>query len=139
MSPSDIFADYNESTNDTPCDLARSNFDLAEHAFSSSIDPLGNYTSYHSSQFRPTGANDAQVSDPDIDKALDDVKNNVDFSVVKDAMGTFQDLYVDKTIEIPLYYRKNVELADPRARQLLRQRHPCRVPTWNGEDWFRTQ
>ena len=79
MSPSDIFADYNESTNDTPCDLARSNFDLAEHAFSSSIDPLGNYTSYHSSQFRPTGANDAQVSDPDIDKALDDVKNNVDF------------------------------------------------------------
>jgi len=43
VSPSDIFADYNESTNDTPCDLARSNFDLAEHAFSSSIDPLGNY------------------------------------------------------------------------------------------------
>ena len=39
---------------------------------------------------------------------------------------TFQDLYVDKTIEIPLYYRKNVELADPRARQLLRQRHPGR-------------
>ena len=33
----------------------RSNFDLAEHAFSSSIDPLGNYFSYHSSQFHPHG------------------------------------------------------------------------------------
>ena len=42
---------------------SHSNFDLAEHAFSSSIDPLGNYFSYHSSQFRPDGANDAQVND----------------------------------------------------------------------------
>ena len=73
-----------------------------------------------------------------IDKSLDDVKNNVDFSVVKDAMASFQDLYVDKTIEIPLYYRKNVELANPRARQLLRQRHPQVGSTWNAEDWFAT-
>ena len=48
-----------------------------------------------------------------LDAALDAVKNNVDFNVVKDAMATFQDLYVDKTIEIPLYYRKNVELVEP--------------------------
>jgi peptide/nickel transport system substrate-binding protein len=138
VSPSDIFADYNESTNDTPCDLARSNFDLAEHAFSSSIDPLGNYTSYHSSQFRPTGANDAQVSDPALDKALDDVKNNVDFSVVKDAMGSFQDIYVDKTIEIPLYYRKNVELANPALGNYFAN-GTLAGSTWNGEDWFRNQ
>ena len=70
---------------------SRSNFDVAEHASARSIDPLGNYSSYHSSQFRPTGANDAQVSDPDVDKSLDDVKNNVDFQVVKDAMATFQE------------------------------------------------
>ena len=43
-----IFADYNESTADTPCVLSHGNFDLAEHATSSSIDPLGNYFSYHS-------------------------------------------------------------------------------------------
>ena len=116
VAPSDIFADYNEATNDTPCALARSNFDLAEHAFSSSIDPLGNYSSYHSSQFRPTGANDAQVSDPDVDKALDDVKNNVDFAVDQGRHGApSRRLYVDKTVEIPLYYRKNVELANPRV------------------------
>jgi peptide/nickel transport system substrate-binding protein len=40
VSAADIFAAYNEATIDTPCALSRSNFDLAEHAFSSSMDPL---------------------------------------------------------------------------------------------------
>jgi ABC-type transport system substrate-binding protein len=85
-----IFANYNEATADTPCALSTSNFDLAEHAFSSSIDPLGNYFNYHSSQFEPDGANDAQVKDTGIDAALDTVKNSVDFAVIKDAMAEFQ-------------------------------------------------
>ena len=135
MASSDIFADYNEATNDTPCVLARSNFDLAEHAFSSSIDPLGNYFSYSSTQFRPDGANDAQVSDPDIDKALEAVKNNVDFALIKDAMATFQKVYVDKTIEVPLYYRKNVELAGDRAGNYFANGTQV-GSTWNTEDWF---
>ena len=135
VAPSDIFADYNEGTIDTPCILARSNFDLAEHAFSSSIDPLGNYFSYHSSQFRPDGANDAQVSDPGLDKALDDVKGNVDFNVIRDAMAVFQQVYVEKTVEIPLYYRKNVELASPKAGNYFANGTQA-GSTWNGEDWF---
>src|SRR6185436_10888432 len=48
-------------------------FDLAEHAFTSSIDPLGNYFNYHSSQFDPAGVNDAQVKDPEIDASMDAV------------------------------------------------------------------
>lgn len=136
VDPAAIFADYNEGTVDTPCILSRSNFDLAEHAFSSSIDPLGNYFSYHSSQFRPDGANDAQVSDPDIDKSMDDVKNNVDFDVIKDAMATFQQVYVEKTVEIPLYYRKNVELASPNVGNFFANGTQV-GSTWNGEDWYR--
>jgi peptide/nickel transport system substrate-binding protein len=135
VAPSDIFADYNEGTVDTPCILSRSNFDLAEHAFSSSIDPLGNYFSYHSSQFRPDGANDAQVKNADVDKALDDVKNNVDFSVIRDAMATFQKAYVDQTVEVPLYYRKQVELANGVGNYLTNGSQVG--STWNGEDWFR--
>ncbi len=42
-------------------------------------------------------------------------------------MATFQKVYVEKTVEVPLYYRKNVELAAPAHRQLLRQRHPGRL------------
>lgn len=135
VAASDIFADYNEATLDTPCALSTSNFDLAEHAFSSSIDPLGNYFSYHSSQFRPTGANDARVNDPDIDASMDAVKNNVDFAVIRDAMATFQKVYVEKTVEIPLYYRKNVELAGPRIGNYFANGTQV-GSTWNGEDWF---
>ena len=130
-----IFADYNEATADTPCALATSNFDLAEHAFSSSIDPLGNYFSYHSSQFEPNGANDAQVTDTAIDAALDTVKNSVDFKVIKDAMAEFQKVYVEKTLEIPLYYRKNVELVGPKLGNFFA--NPTQAgPTWNAVDWY---
>jgi peptide/nickel transport system substrate-binding protein len=130
-----IFADYNEATADTQCGLSVSNFDLAEHAFSSSIDPLGSYPSYHSSQFEPNGANDAQVVDPQIDAALETVKNSVDFAVIKDAMAEFQQVYVEKTVEIPLYYRKNVELVGPKLGNFFA--NPTQAgPTWNAVDWF---
>ncbi len=102
----------------------------------SSIDPLGNYFSYHSSQFDPKGVNNAQVEDTGIDAALDTVKNSVDFKVIKDAMAEFQKVYVEKTVEIPLYYRKNVDLVAPEARQLLRATRPRPGPTWNVVDWF---
>jgi peptide/nickel transport system substrate-binding protein len=130
-----IFANYNEATADTPCALATSNFDLAEHAFSSSIDPLGNYFNYHSSQFEPDGANDAQVKDTGIDAALDTVKNSVDFAVIKDAMAEFQKIYVEKTVEVPLYYRKNVDLVGPKLGNFFA--NPTQAgPTWNAVDWF---
>jgi len=135
VSPDDIFADYNTATADTPCALSRSNFDLAEHAFSSSIDPLGNYFSYHSSQFEPTGVNDAQVKDTAIDAALTAVQDSVDFSVIKDSMAEFQKVYVEKTVEIPLYYRKNVDLAGPKLGNFFA--NPTQAgPTWNAVDWF---
>jgi peptide/nickel transport system substrate-binding protein len=130
-----IFASYNESTRETPCVLRRSNFDLALHAFTSSIDPLGNYFNYHSSQFDPIGVNDAQVSDPAIDQALDTVKNSVDFAVIKDAMAEFQKVYVEKTVEIPLYYRKNVDLVAPKVGNFVG--NPTQAgPSWNAVDWY---
>jgi peptide/nickel transport system substrate-binding protein len=130
-----IFASYNESTVDTPCALSRSNFDLAEHAFSSSIDPLGNYFNYHSSQFEPVGVNDAQVKDTQIDASLDSVKNSVDFDVIKDAMSEFQKVYSEKTVEIPLYYRKQVDLHSAKLGNFVA--NPTQAgPTWNVVDWY---
>jgi peptide/nickel transport system substrate-binding protein len=133
-----IFAAYNESTRETPCVLRRSNFDLAVHAFTSSIDPLGNYFNYHSSQFDPIGVNDAQVSDPSIDAAMDAVKNSVDFDVIKDAMAEFQKVYVEKTVEIPLYYRQNVDLHTPKVGNFVG--NPTQAgPSWNAVDWYLVQ
>jgi peptide/nickel transport system substrate-binding protein len=130
-----IFASYNESTVDTPCVLSRSNYDLAEHAFTSSIDPLGNYFNYHSSQFEPDGVNDAQVKDAQIDASLDAVRNSVDFDVIKDAMAEFQKVYTEKTVEIPLYYRKQVDLASPKVGNFVANPTPA-GPTWNAVDWY---
>jgi peptide/nickel transport system substrate-binding protein len=136
VASSDIFADYNEGTVDEPCILSRQNFDIAEHAYSSSIDPLGNYTTYHSSQFNPVGGNNAMVSDPAIDKDMEAVKDNVDFTIVQSAMADFQKLYVDKAVEVPLYYRKTVELYAPRLQNVFP--NGAGGYFWNGEDWFVT-
>jgi peptide/nickel transport system substrate-binding protein len=130
-----IFAGYHESTPETPCALSRSNFDLALHHFSSSIDPLGNYFSYHSSQFQPVGANEAQVKDTQIDAALDAVRNSVDFEVVRDAMADFQRAYVEQTVEIPLFYHSTVELVSPVLGNFMG--NPTQAgPTWNAADWY---
>ena len=136
VSPADIFADYNESTRDTACAFRRSNYDFAEFASSSSIDPIGNYFAYHSSQFYPIGANGGRVDNKDIDAALDTVSTSVDFDVVKDAMATFQKIYVEQTVEVPLYYRKQVDLAAPVLGNFVS--NPTQAgPTWNAVDWFR--
>ena len=50
-------------------------------------------------------------------------------------MATFQKVYVDKTVEIPLYYRKNVELAGPRLGNYFANGTQA-GSTWNSEDWF---
>jgi peptide/nickel transport system substrate-binding protein len=130
-----IFADYNESTPDTPCSLSRGNFDLAHHAFLSSIDPLSNYFSYHSSQFPPAGGNDAHVDDAEVDAALDVVRRSVDFDTIRGAMADFQRRYVEGIVEIPLYYRRTVELVDPALGNFAA--NPTQAgPTWNAGDWY---
>jgi peptide/nickel transport system substrate-binding protein len=135
VSSSDIFAAYNESTELTPCALSRGNFDLAEHAFSVPLDPLSNFPVYHTTQFTPNGQNDAHVSDPDLDASLQTVKDTVDFGVVQEAMTTFQQLYQDKTIEVPLYFRKEVYLVNPKVVNFTG--NPTSTgPFWNIQHWF---
>ena len=135
VSADDIFVEFNDGKIDTPCGLSHSNFDVAEHAFSVSVDPIGNYSTYYSTLTEPNGSNDAQVNDPDLDKALDAVKNTVDFVEVRKAMKTFQEIYVAKTIEIPLYFRKEVEGVGPKMGNFLA--NPTSAgPTWNAVDWY---
>jgi len=135
VSPADIFAAFNESTEQTPCALSRGNFDLAEHAFSVPLDPVSNYAVYHSSQFPPNGGNDARVKNKEVDEALTAVKSTVDFNVVLDAMATFQQVYVDRTIEVPLYFRKEVYLKVPALLNFTG--NPTSTgPMWNVQHWY---
>ena len=135
-SPDDIFADYNEATRDTPCALSRSNFDLAEHAFISSIDPLGNYFSYHSSQFEPDGANDAQVKNPDVDSRLDDGQDQRRLRRRQGRHGRLPEglRRADRRGPALLPQERRARRARPSGTS---SRNPTQAgPTWNAGDWF---
>jgi peptide/nickel transport system substrate-binding protein len=134
VSPTDIFATYNEATDQTPCALSKSHYDLAEHAFSVPLDPNANYSTYHSSQVEPNGGNDGFIKDPDVDRILDGVKGTVDFAKIKELMAEWQKIYVDKTIEIPLYFRKEVYLVNPKVSNFTGN-PTSQGPTWNAYDW----
>jgi ABC-type transport system substrate-binding protein len=134
VSPNDIFATFNEATDQTPCALSKSNYDVAEHAFSVPLDPLANYSTYHSSQVEPNGGNDGFIKDTDVDSILDGVKGTVDFTKIKSLMADWQKVYVNKTIEIPLYFRKEVYLVSPKV-QGFTGNPTSQGPTWNTYDW----
>jgi peptide/nickel transport system substrate-binding protein len=135
VSPSDMFATFDEARQDTPCALSRGNFDLAEQSLTIAIDPINYYATYHSSRFEPVGTNDAQVADPDVDSALEAVNGTADFAVVKQAMATFQQAYVDKSVEIPLYLLQEVEVVSRRVGNFVA--NPTGAgPTWNVVDWY---
>jgi peptide/nickel transport system substrate-binding protein len=134
VSPTDIFASYNEATDQTPCALSKSHYDLAEHAFSVPLDPNANYSTYHSSQVEPNGGNDGFIKDPDVDRILDGVKGTVDFAKIKELMAEWQKVYVEKTIEIPLYFRKEVYLVNPKVTNFTGN-PTSQGPTWNVYDW----
>jgi len=138
VSATDIFASYNEATDQTPCALSKYHYDLAEHAFSVPLDPLANYPTYHSSQIEPKGGNDGFIKDPDVDAILDGVKGTVDFAKIKDLMAQWQKVYVEKTIEIPLYFRKEVYLVSPKVVNFTGN-PTSQGPTWNAFDWGITQ
>ena len=130
-----VFAPFSTATKDTACNIYHGNYDVAEFASSVSVDPIAYYSGYHSSQFEPKGANQASVSNPDIDKALDDVKNTVDLAKVKAAMAVFQQVYVSATLEIPLYYRPEIEVVNPKLGNFTA--NPTSAgPTWNVVDWY---
>jgi peptide/nickel transport system substrate-binding protein len=134
VAPADIFATFNEATDQTPCALSKSHYDIAEHAFSVPLDPLSNYSTYQSSQVEPNGGNDGSIVDPDVDAIMDGVKGSVDFAKIKGFMADWQKLYVDKTIEIPLYFRKEVSLVQSKVQGFTG--NPTSAgPTWNAYDW----
>ena len=63
------------------------------------------------------------------------MKNTVDFVEVRHAMKTFQEIYVAKTIEIPLYFRKSVEALNSTVGNFFS--NPTSAgPTWNAVDWY---
>jgi peptide/nickel transport system substrate-binding protein len=135
VDPADMFATYDRSSSATPCALQRGHFDLALHSLTSSIDPRDYYFKYHSSQFEPDGQNDARVNNVGIDVALETVTSSVHPAIIRDAMIEFQEIYVEQTVEIPIYVSETVELHGAKVGNAVGG-SPVGGATWNVADWF---
>jgi peptide/nickel transport system substrate-binding protein len=127
---------------DTPCNLIHGNFDAAQYAFVSPLDPLGGYNVY-TCQGIPdaaphNGQNNNRICDKDFDTAWNAVKSSVDFSVVRDAMYKVQDIYSALAPEYPLFYWKNAYLVNPKLHNVTGNPTTSNV-LWNVEDWWLDQ
>ena len=136
----DVFGGWGAVKDNTACNLQHGNFDVAEFAYVSPLDPLGGYNVY-TTQGIPdnaphNGQNITRVSIKALDDAYNAVKNSVDPAVVKQAMGTIQDIYVsDQNIyELPLYARKDVWLVKPRIHGFTGNPTTSAGP-WNIGEW----
>ena len=121
-----LFGAYNGTPADTQCNLLHGNYDVAEFAYISPLDPLGGYSVYVSTQNpdigQHNGANETRVNIPALDAAYNAVKDSVDFAKVKAAMGTLQDLYASTRTRSSSRssLRKDVWLDEPEDPQLRR-------------------
>jgi peptide/nickel transport system substrate-binding protein len=139
---SDVFAPWDGSTAATVCGLARGNFDVAEFSYVSPIDPLGGFNAYVSTQTpaetpNHDGQNITGVDLQVLDQAYGAIRATADLDAVRDAMIDIQELYLsDKnTYELPLYFRKDLWLVNPRLQNF------AGGPTmagaaWNMGDWW---
>ena len=138
---SDVFGDWNGTKPDTLCNIIHGNFDVAEFAYVSPLDPLGGYNVYHSSgipDLAPhNGQNVTRTSLPALDAAYDTVKSSVDFVKVRDAMFAIQDIYGSdqNTYELPLYFRKDVWLVNPKLHNFTGNPSTSQAE-WNIGDWW---
>jgi peptide/nickel transport system substrate-binding protein len=137
----DIFAGWNDVPATTPCNLVHGTFDVAEFAYQSPLDPLGGYNVYSSTGIPDAaphnGQNTARTNIPALDAAYNAVKSSVDFSKVRDAMFTIQDIYASSqnNFELPLYLKKDVWLVNPKLHNFTGN-PTISAGEWNIGDWW---
>ena len=136
-----LFAGWGDTTPTTPCSIYRGNYDIADFAYVFSPDDLygDTYYTYDSSQIPtrnfPDGANAGRVNVPKIDRAIDTLGRSMDADAVFSAMKTFQKLFHTKTAEIPLYFRQDVQIADPHLRNISDDPATGGL-LWNVQHWW---
>jgi peptide/nickel transport system substrate-binding protein len=136
-----LFANWPDVSADTKCNTYHGTYDTAEFAYSLTFDLFGNYYySYHSEQV-PTdenggnGYNTVRFNDPEMDDALDVLRDAIDPEAALQAAYTVQQVFVDKLVEQTLYYRNEVRGYATRIQNL--DWNPSNATeVWNIEDWW---
>ncbi len=142
--PETIFAGWNEAGPESQCNLAHGNFDTTEFAWVSGFDLFGNtYTVYHSKwipsdENNGNGANFTRLSDPRLDKALDDLFGATDQAEAVALAHEIQRVLTEVQSETVLYYRSNVRGVNSNLQNYL-QNPGTATDMWNVGDWYLNQ
>jgi peptide/nickel transport system substrate-binding protein len=138
---SDVFGLWSKVSSTTACNLRHGNFDVAEFAYISSPDPLSGYRIHYSTEIPDNpphdGENITRIDLPGLDAAYDTIAGSVDFSKIRNAMYAIQDIYGSdrNTYELPLYFRKDVWLVDPKLHNFTGN-PTIAAGEWNIGDWW---
>jgi peptide/nickel transport system substrate-binding protein len=135
-----VFAGYNDVTDTTKCSIYRGTYDIALYTSIFTFDLFGDYYySYHSTQnpdLPPNdGGNTSRFNDPEMDKALDTMKNSIRTDELVEAAHTAQKLDVEKVGDIGLYYRESVRGVSTRLQNFFTNPSSA-SDMWNIEDWW---
>lgn len=136
-----VFAGWNDTTPTTDGSLYRGTYDIGDFAYIIGSDPYNNYYfTYNSTQWPEkgdhSGANDTRFSDPNMDAALANLKNDVDLNKQLADAQTVQDAYNAGIPEIPLYYRAETTGIGAHVGGWPGYNVSSAGPTWEVEDWF---
>jgi peptide/nickel transport system substrate-binding protein len=135
-----FFAGWNDTTPDTACSIYRGTYDLALFAWILTFDLFGNYYySYHTDQWPDEephdGGNTSRFSNPEMDAALDTLRDSIKTEDQIEAVFTVQQIYADQAAEIPLYYRQSTRGKSVRLQNFFKNPGTS-SDMWNIEDWW---
>ena len=134
------FAGWNDTTEDTKCSIYRGTYDLALFAWVLTFDLFGDYYySYHTDQWPDEephdGGNTSRFSNPQMDEALNTLRDSIGTEDQIEAVNTVQEIYVDQVAEIPLYYREEARGKSVRLQNFFKNPGTA-SDMWNIEDWW---
>ncbi len=139
-----LFANWPDVKADTKCNLSHGNYDTSEFAYVLSFDLYGNYYySYHSQQI-PTDANKGngynylRLINSDMDAAIDVLKKAIKPADQVQAAYKIQQVYIDQTPEVVLYYRNEARGVGIKLQNFLKNPSTA-SDMWNIEDWWLKQ
>jgi peptide/nickel transport system substrate-binding protein len=139
-----LFAEWPDVKADTKCNLAHGNYDTSEFAYVLTFDLFGDYYySYHSGQI-PTDANKGvgfnylRLKNADMDAAIDVLTAALAPKDQVEAAYKIQQVYIDITPEVVLYYRNEVRGVSAKLQNFLKNPSTS-SDIWNVEDWWLQQ
>jgi peptide/nickel transport system substrate-binding protein len=135
-----MFDGWNDQPEDSSCSIYRGTYDLSLFAWVLTFDLFGNYYySYHTDQWPDEpphdGGNTSRFSNPEMDAALDVLKDKIGTADQIEAVKDVQRIFIDQAAEIPLYYRQEARGVSTRLQNFFKNPGTA-SDMWNIEDWW---